>query len=152
MHCLIVWLVYAVTAELAADQALALIAAACFALHPIHTEAVDWLDAIADLEISIFYLSAFWLFLRLAREQGRRAIWLQAAMLGSFLVATLSKEIAMTLPLAATLYEHFWRDDRRESGWAKKISRYGGFWVIGLLYLCRAAAGPWRTSARGFAR
>ena len=75
MHCLIVWLVYAVTVELVSDQSFALIAAACFALHPIHTEAVDWLGAVSDLEVSIFYLAAFWLFLRLGREQGRRAIF-----------------------------------------------------------------------------
>jgi Tfp pilus assembly protein PilF len=135
MHCLIVCLVYAVTIELVPDQAFALIAAACFALHPIHTEAVDWLGAVSDLEVSIFYLAAFWLFLRGGRENGRRAIWTQAAMLGSFLVATLSKEIAMTLPVAATLYEHFCRADRAETGWQKKLSRYGGFWVVGLMYL-----------------
>jgi len=135
MHCLIVWLVYAVTVELVSDQSFALIAAACFALHPIHTEAVDWLGAVSDLEVSIFYLAAFWLFLRLGREQGRRAIFMQAAMLGSFLVSTLSKEIAMTLPVAATLYEYFCRADRSETGWQKKLWRYGGFWVIGMLYL-----------------
>jgi Tfp pilus assembly protein PilF len=135
MHCLIVGLVYAVTLELMSDQSFALIAAALFALHPIHTEAVDWLGAVSDLEVSIFYLAAFWLFLRLGREQGRRAILTQAAMLGSFLVATLSKEIAMTLPVAATLYEYFCRADREETDWQKKLSRYGGFWVIGALYL-----------------
>jgi predicted membrane-bound dolichyl-phosphate-mannose-protein mannosyltransferase len=135
MHCLIVCLVYAVTVELVSDQSFAMIAATFFALHPIHTEAVDWLGAVSDLEVSIFYLAAFWLFLRLGREHGRRAIWTQAAMLGSFAVATLSKEIAMTLPVAATLYEHFCRADRLESSWQKKLSRYGGFWVVGLLYL-----------------
>ncbi len=165
MHCLIVCLVYAVTAELVSDQNFALIAAAFFALHPIHTEAVDWLGAVSDLEVSIFYLAAFWLFLRLGREHGRRAIGTQAAMLGSFLVATLSKEIAMTLPVMATLYEYFCRADRSESSWQKKVSRYAGFWLVGLLYLVarwlvlggqvpaglHADVGPFETVATGLA-
>ena len=165
MHCLIVGLVYAVSLELMGEQSFALLAAACFALHPIHTEAVDWLGAVSDLEVSIFYLTAFWLFLRLGREHGRREIWIQAAMLGSFAMATLSKEIAMTLPVAATVYEHFCRGDRGESGWRKKLSRYAGFWAVGLMYLVarqlvlggqvpaglRANVGTFETVATGLA-
>jgi len=56
MHCLVVWLVYKVSVELMSDETFGLVAAACFALHPIHTEAVDWLGATADVEMSIFYL------------------------------------------------------------------------------------------------
>ena len=143
MHCLVVWLFYEVTAELFSDETIALIAAACFALHPIHTEPVDWLGGIADVEVSIFVLLAFWLFLRLGRETGRREIWTQAAMLSSFLLATFSKETAMTLLVLAPIYEHFCRVDRAETCWKKKLSRYGGFWVVGLLYLAarRAALG-----------
>jgi Tfp pilus assembly protein PilF len=140
MHCLVVWLVYKVTAELVSDETFGLVAAACFALHPIHTEAVDWIAAVADPEMSIFYLISFWLFLRLEREESRRGIWMQAAMLGSFLLAALSKETAMTLPAAVTVYEHFCRADRRQSSWKKKLSRYAGFWVIALLYLAARAA------------
>jgi tetratricopeptide (TPR) repeat protein len=139
MHCLVVWLVYKVTAELLSDETFGLVAAACFALHPIHTEAVDWIAAVADIEMSIFYLVAFWLFLRLGREEARRGLWMQAAMLGSFLLAAWSKEIAMTLPAVVTIYEHFCRADRQQSSWKKKLSRYAGFWVTGLLYLAARA-------------
>ncbi len=155
MHCLVVWLVYAVTAELVADDALALLAAAGFALHPIHTEVVDWLGAIADVEMSIFYLCAFWLFLRLARPETRRPdaltserprpqaqnpFWMPAAMLASFLLALLSKETAITLPAVVTVYEHFCRADRRQTTWATKLHRYGGFWITALFYLAVRAA------------
>jgi tetratricopeptide (TPR) repeat protein len=149
MHCLVVWLVYAVTAELrgkpsrgksVADDAFAQTAAACFALHPAHTEVADWLGAIADIEMSIFYLCAFWLFLRLGRPEvehteARQVFWLKAAMLASFLLATMSKETAITLPAVVTVYEHFCRADRRETIWMAKLRRYGGFWITALLYL-----------------
>src|SRR5579862_5385406 len=140
MHCLVVWLVYMVTVELVSDETFGLIAAACFALHPIHTESVDWINGVADVEVSIFYLAAFWAFLRLGRKETRREIWMQAAMLGSFLLATLSKETAMTLPVAATAYEYFCRAGRCETSWRKKLSRYGGFWAVGLLYLAARGA------------
>jgi tetratricopeptide (TPR) repeat protein len=135
MHCVVVWLVYMVAVELVPDETFGLIAAACFALHPIHTEPVDWINGVADVEMSIFYLAAFWAFLRLGRKEARREIWMQAAMLGSFLLAAFSKETAMTLPVAATAYEYFCRADRHETSWRKKLSRYGGFWAVGLLYL-----------------
>jgi protein O-mannosyl-transferase len=139
MHCLVVWFVYAVTAELTSDSTFALIAATIFAIHPIHTEPVDWLDGIADVEVALFYLAAFWLFLRLGRAEARREIWLKVLMLASFVAATLSKETAMTLPVAATVYELFWRPDRYETSWKTKLSRCGGFWLIGLLYLAARA-------------
>ena len=41
----------------------------------------------------------------------------------------------MTLAVLATIYEHFYRADRGTSSWKTKFSRYGGFWVIGTLYL-----------------
>ena len=135
LHCIVVWLVYAVTASLASDETIGLVAAACFALHPIHAEPVAWIEGIADLEMSIFYLLAFWMFLRLGREETRQAAWTRVAMLGSFLLATLSKEPAMTLPAVATVYELFYRADRRSTTWKTKLSRYGGFWTMALVYL-----------------
>jgi tetratricopeptide (TPR) repeat protein len=139
LHCIVVWLVYAVTVALVSGEVsgetFGLIAAACFALHPIHTEPVTWIDGVADLEMSIFYLLAFWLFLRLGREETRRGIWVQLGMCGSFLLATMSKEPAITLPAVATIYEHFFRTDRGSTSWQKKLSRYGGFWATGLAYL-----------------
>ena len=140
MHCLVVFLVYKVTVELMPDEMVGLVAAACFALHPIHTEAVDWLGATADVEMSIFYLVTFWLFLRLGRERGRGRIWMHGAMLGSFLLAALSKETAMTLPAAAMAYEHFWRADREDTTWPRKLSRYGGFWIIAAIYIAARSA------------
>ena len=135
LHCVAVWLVYAVGAALTGKESFGLIAAACFAIHPVHTESVSWIAGVVDIEMTIFYLTAFWLFLKLGRGNGR-TLWIQLGMLGSFLLATLSKEPGMTLPALATIYEHFYRADGQTTTWKQKVARYGGFWAVGVAYLC----------------
>jgi tetratricopeptide (TPR) repeat protein len=135
LNCVVVWLVFVVSAELFSSEWLGLIAAAFFALHPIHTEPVAWIDGISDIEVSVFCLLAFWLFLRQQHEQGRRGIWGRTGMLASFALALFSKETAMAFPVLVTIYEHVYRSDRLATSWAQKLARYGGFWVTQLIYL-----------------
>jgi tetratricopeptide (TPR) repeat protein len=124
----------------------AFVAAALFALHPVHTESVAWIAAVTDLELTFFYLLTFGLFLALAvggRHGGplrdgvplRGSLYMQAAMGVSFLPALLSKEQAMTLPALATVYEHFWREDRLETSTLQKLGRYGLLWLMGAAYM-----------------
>jgi protein O-mannosyl-transferase len=134
LHCVVVWLVYEVGRRLTGNGTAGLIAAACFAIHPIHTESVTWIAAVADIEMTIFYLAAFWFFLQLGKEKGR-TLWLQIGMLVSFFLAVLSKEPAMTLPALATVYEHLYRADREMTTWKQKVSRYGGLWLAGAAYV-----------------
>jgi Flp pilus assembly protein TadD len=49
---------------------------------------------------------------------------------GTFLLALLSKEQAMTLPALATVYEHFYRRDRSETSITQKLARYGVLWLV----------------------
>ena len=133
LNCVVVWLVFVVSAELFWSEWQGLIAAAIFALHPIHTEPVVWIDGISDVYVSIFYLLAFWLFLRQGQE--RSAPSTQVGMLASFVLALFSKETAMTFPVLVTAYEHFYRPDRLAVSWTKKLSRYGWFWVTLFAYL-----------------
>jgi protein O-mannosyl-transferase len=135
LNCVVVWLVFVVSAELFSSERCGLIAAAIFALHPIHTEAVDWIDGVSDLYLAVFYLPAFWLFLRQEHDQGRRAFWVRTAMLAGFALALFSKETAMTFPVLVTAYEHLWRSDRHATNWTQKLSRYGWFWVTQFVYL-----------------
>jgi tetratricopeptide (TPR) repeat protein len=110
-------------------------AAALFAIHPIHSETVAWIAASPDLELSLFYLLTFWLFLEEARPGGRFSYWAQLAMAVSFLLTLFSKEPAVTLPLLATVYEHFYRADREETRTAQKVGRYAVLWLLAAAYL-----------------
>ena len=135
LNVCVVLLVFLVTLKLFRSPAVALVSACIFALHPIHSEAVDWIAAVTELELGLFYLMTFWFFLASARTAGRTSVPLQAGMAGSFVLALLSKEQALTLPVVAALYEHYFRDDRAETTRFQKLYRYGSLWLLAAVYL-----------------
>ena len=135
LHALIVCVLFGLTKRLFHDQWLAFAAAAIFALHPIHTESVAWVSGVTDLDLAVFYLATFWLFLDSARPQGARSELAQLGMVGSFVLALLSKEQAVTLPLVAMIYEHFYRSDRASTTGRQKVSRYGALWLLVVVYV-----------------
>ena len=135
LHVLIVCLVFVLTERLTGDRVWAFVAGAFFALHPVHTEAVTWIAAVPDLEVTFFYLLTFGMFFAVARPGGGRSERTLTAMGVTFLLALLSKEQAMTLPALATVYEHFYRADRSETRASQKLARYGPLWLIGVAYV-----------------
>ena len=135
LHGFVVILLFAVTKRMFRNSTLAFVAAALFALHPIHTESVDWIAAVTDLELTFFVLLTFGLFLRLDRPQPSRHGLTQLGMAVSFALAAISKEQALTLPLLATLYEHAYREDRNQTTMAQKVARYGALWLLTAVYL-----------------
>src|SRR5579863_7612410 len=130
LHAIIVCLLFGLSRQLFKNEWLAFIAAAIFALHPIHTESVAWVSGVTDLDLALFYLATFWLFLTSARPGGGRSEWMHLGMIGSFILALLSKEQAVTLPLVATIFEHFYREDRAGASWRQKAARYGSLWLL----------------------
>src|SRR5271157_5506049 len=135
LHVLVVCLVFMLTERLTGDRVWAFVAGALFALHPVHTESVAWIAAVTDLELTFFYLLTFGLFLAVARPGGGRSQPTLAAMGVAFVLALLSKEQAMTLPALATVYEHFYREDRSETSFSQKLARYGVLWLVGVAYV-----------------
>ncbi|MGH9433769.1 MAG: tetratricopeptide repeat protein, partial [Terriglobia bacterium] len=131
----VVLVLFFLTLRMFGDGAMAFIASALFALHPIHTEPVNWIAAITDLELTLFFLLGFWFFLGLARAHDRRWWFGQSGLAASFFLCLLSKEQAMMLPVLATAYEHFYRPDHRRSRIPEKLSRYGVLWIMGIGYL-----------------
>jgi protein O-mannosyl-transferase len=126
---------FAVTARMFKRHDVAFVAAALFALHPVHTESVAWIAAVTGLELILFYLLAFWFFLRLPQTDGRRSDGAMLGMMMSFLLALLSKEQAMTFPALATFYEYACREDRHETSWSGKLARYGPLWLLLAAYV-----------------
>jgi Tfp pilus assembly protein PilF len=135
LHILVVCLVFVLTERLTGDRVCAFVAGALFALHPVHTESVAWIAAVTDLELTFFYLLTFGFFLAVARPRGGRSQPTLAAMGVAFVLALLSKEQAMTLPALATVYEHFYREDRCETNTSQKLARYGLLWLLGAAYV-----------------
>jgi protein O-mannosyl-transferase len=134
LHAAVVCILFAVSERLFRDRALAFAAAALFALHPVHSESVAWVSAVTDLELATFSLLTFWFYLGVARPRGERSDRAQLGMTLSYGLALLSKEAAVVLPLLATIYEHGYREDRGETSWAQKVSRYLFLWLLAFAY------------------
>ncbi len=100
LHSLCAWLLMAVILRLAPGRpVVALGAALCFAVHPLHTGTVSLLAGRADLLALLFTLLAA---LGWRAFDGRNFAWLPLAALCWFL-ALLSKDAALGLPLALLL-------------------------------------------------
>jgi len=132
-----VWLVFLILRRLS-DERVALVAAGLFALHPIHTEPVAWIASVGDLDLAVFYLATFLFYLKLPESKAKA--WPRAMMCISFALAMLSKETAITLPVLAMLFEHFYRGDRSTTTLREKFSRYSALWIVAALYLTARAA------------
>ena len=127
-------LIYGVTLRWTSSRRLAWVAGVIFALHPIHSETVAWIADITDLEVAVYLLAAFWIFITLPETDnppwGR--CFLMAAAFG---VAILSKETAAPFLIVAVIFEHGFRADREKTLLSTKVQRYAPFWVVFAAYL-----------------
>lgn len=76
------------------------LAAAVFALHPVHVESVAWISELKNVLSGLFYLAALAACLRFDRNRSHVAY---AAGLMLFVVAMLAKAVTATLPAAVLL-------------------------------------------------
>lgn len=140
LHAACTALVFALARMLAGGAVLpAALAGAFFALHPAHAESVAFVSGRVDPLATLFGLAALGAHLR-----GRRAVrpwpWRAAAGL-AWLLALLSKEMAVTVPLIAVLLDlgrGEFRGERR--GW---IGSYAPYALAAAVYL------PLRLAALG---
>ncbi|MGH7336608.1 MAG: tetratricopeptide repeat protein, partial [Myxococcota bacterium] len=94
------------TSELARDaEAVALVAAGLFLLHPIQTEAVTYTVQRAAVLAGGFCLLSFWCYLRALEASGRARLGWAAATLGALGAASLSKQNAVVFPLVIVLFD-----------------------------------------------
>jgi tetratricopeptide (TPR) repeat protein len=105
----------------------AYLAAAVFALHPVHVESVAWITELKNTLSAVFYLGAMLVYLRF--EQTRKTSWYGCA-LGLFLLALLSKSVTATLP-GALLVIFWWQ--RGRLSWRKDLLPLVPFFVLGML-------------------
>ena len=137
LHICVVLLLFIVTERLFQNRLLSLIAAGLFALHPIHTESVAWIAAITDLELSLFFLLTFLLYLQLpdTPPQNRRYWPSYAFMLLAYCLALLSKEQALVLPALAIIYEHLYRPGAAARRFREKWPRYLPLCLVAVAYI-----------------
>ncbi len=114
------------------------LAAAVFALHPVHVESVAWITQRKNVLSGVFYLAAMAAYLRFAfpateqADRGRRGIWYAAAIV-LFLAALLSKTVTCTLPAVLVLVLWWRRGSLRRADLLALLPLFVLGMVLGLL-------------------
>ncbi len=125
---------------------IALIAAALFAVHPLHPEVVSWIIARVDSVCCCFYLFSFWLYILAVRTADRsRSKAFRLLSIFLFAISLMSKEMAVTLPPAVTLLFIIYPRKNEQgaksnalSFWTRVFSAFkesSWLWVTVILYL-----------------
>ncbi len=104
----------------------AYLAAAIFALHPVHVESVAWITEMKNTLSAVFYLGAMLVYLRF--DQQRKA-WAYVGALGLFTLALLSKTATVTLP-AALLVIFWWQ--RGRLSWKRDVVPLMPYFILGV--------------------
>ena len=102
IHCLVAALVFILLLQFGVPQSISLLGGLFFGLHPVQTEAINFVSARSESMAALFYLASLTCYLQATRSLEYRRIW-QGASLSLFSLSLLSKEIAVTLPLALLL-------------------------------------------------
>jgi len=127
LHLLTALLLFWFLSRTTADLAPALFVALAFTLHPLHVENVAWVADRKDLLCALFWMAALHAYAGYARQP---AISKYVLALFVFILATLSKSMAVTLPLIFFLMD-MWPLKRTivigaHDSEIKKQSRYAG--------------------------
>jgi len=130
-HILASALVYLICLELKIPSTAAVIGAAIFATHPVHTETVAWAAGTPDASCAVFYFLALLFWLKFMSTTQRKWQWLAAV---SFLAALFSKEMAVTLPAIVLLI--MFKDGRiARDGVKKGVLDLAPLLLAGVIYV-----------------
>lgn len=102
------------------------VAAAVFAVHPVHVESVAWVIERKDVLSALFYLTAATCWLRFG-ETGKRGSY--ALSLGLFTAGLLSKSIVVTLPVALLIAE-WWQRGRLLASDLRRLAPFAFIAVV----------------------
>ncbi len=131
LHLLNVLLVYSCFSVFG-PRTPAFVAAALFAVHPVHTESVTWISGRTDLIACLLVLTAFRLYLSFAGRERVSARILAVGLL--YALAILAKEVAVGLPVAVALYAYLYHRERLRER-RRNITTLGVMAGIASIYL-----------------
>ena len=129
LHVLCTLLVYSLARSLRGEEFVAWVAAALFAVHPVHSEAVTWISSLADVLSTAAVLATLRLFV--SKSSSLRII----AVAVVFPVALLSKEPAITVPVLLTAIAVYRRAELGE-GPLRRVTygAIGGSYIVAVSY------------------
>ncbi len=128
-----------------ADTSAVFFATAVFALHPVQTNAVDYItNGRTVLTVCFFYLTALYFYI-IRRDGNRPALCLSMSLV-FFLLGLLTKETAASLPFVIVIYDHLIDSDA-----GGKARRGGRLAAYGCYIAVLAGFLAWKKTVHGYA-
>ena len=138
-HVLTTLCVYWVAAIIFRDSSVAFLSALCFAWHPVHTEAVAWINGRNNVVSSFFYILAFAFYLEYATKKSLATrsnhFPCYALSLFAFSLSLLSKEYAFTFPFAIACYQYFGDQTKQKKKISTTAYRLAPYFIVIFGYL-----------------
>jgi hypothetical protein len=141
LHMLNTAMVYVLGWLVSRRVAVGAVAGLVFALQPIHTEPVSWISGQTDLWATLFALGSLTCWAIYRRSLRGLSKWYAGTVI-CFVLALLSKEVAIAIPLALLGYDfitggidRIWQHVSPRPGITTRLLKnHGAFWVILALY------------------
>lgn len=131
LHVLNTILIYFLIRYIFKDRIISSITALIFAVHPIHTEAVNVAVYRTELLACLFFIGSFFLYLKSIRNiKIEKGFYLLSIFI--FILALCSKEMAASLPLIIILYIYFFSQQKERK---KLFVSVLPFFLIVLLWI-----------------
>ncbi len=118
LHILNSLLVFFLIREWYHNEKAAIIGAALFVVHPIHVESVVWLSQRKDVLSAFFFLLALYGYIQFFKNKNWSWYGLSLIL---FLLALLTKPVAITLPLILIFYDWCFSPKKPRIGWKDKL-------------------------------
>jgi len=134
LHILNAILVYFLLFIITKKRSIAFISGLLFVAHPVHTQAVAYISTRADLLVGTFILLSTIFFVIYANYKRIRRNILYFLSILCFVLALLSKELAIILPLVLILYDFCFRKEIFVNILAF-LKRYSAFILVDLIYI-----------------
>lgn len=134
LHALNAILVYFLILLITRQRVVSFVSSILFAVHPIHNESVSYISGRADLLVAFFILLSVIFFVVFSNYTNlkRTVFYLISAF--CFILALLSKELAIILPLVLIMYDLTFRKENLRS-FNSFIRVYSLFIIIDLIYI-----------------
>lgn len=131
LHVAATWAAWRLATRLLRCPTTGWVAAALFAVHPVHVESVAWASAVNDPLFSLFALLSLERYFAWRERGGSGVPWASGVLL---LVSLLAKEQALAVPLVALVIDLCFRHLRTRGPRAgEELARAYGPWVAAVL-------------------
>jgi Flp pilus assembly protein TadD len=124
----------------------ALAVALVWAVHPLNTEAVDYLTQRTESLMALFYLSTLYCAIRAVPGSSNRRLWTGAS-IAACALGMATKESMVTAPLVVALYDRVFLFPSIREAWRRRAWLYAGLAATWALLAALVWSGPRNLSA-----